>query len=75
MLTAIDAIQSREEGEIDTLETLTQDRSGLMTKKRHNYFNSEKKLSDADRDFVLDINILFENVVHTLARYGVLLKA
>ena len=75
MLTAIDAIQSREEGEIDTLETLTQDRSGLMTKMRHNYFNSEKELSDADRDFVLDITILFENVVHTLARYGVLLKA
>ena len=74
MLTAIDAIQSREEGEIDTLETLTQDRSALMTRMRHNYFNSEKELSEADRNFVLDVTILFENVVHTLARYGVLLK-
>ncbi|MDH3992285.1 MAG: Na/Pi symporter, partial [Gammaproteobacteria bacterium] len=67
MLTAIDAIESREEGEIDTLETLTQDRSALMTKMRHNYFNSEQDLSDADRNFVLDVTILFENVVQTLA--------
>jgi phosphate:Na+ symporter len=75
MLTAIDAISSREEGEIDTLETLTQDRSALMTKMRHNYLNSEGELAEADRNFVLDITILFENVVHTLARYGVLLKS
>ena len=74
MLTAIDAIESREEGEIDTLETLTQDRSALMTKMRHNYFDSEQDLSDADRNFVLDVTILFENVVQTLARYGTLLK-
>ena len=46
-----------------------------MTKMRHNYFNSEKDLSDADRNFVLDVTILFENVVQTLARYGVLLKS
>ena len=54
MLTAIDAIQSQDEGEIDTLETLTQDRSALMTKMRHNYFNSERELTEADRNFVLD---------------------
>jgi len=75
MLTAIDAINSQEEGEIDTLEILTQDRSSLMTKMRHNYFNSESQLSDADRNFVLDVTILFENVVQILARYGVLLKS
>lgn len=75
ILTAIDAINSREEGEIDTLEILTQDRSALMTKMRHNYFNSESELSDADRNFVLDVTILFENVVQILGRYGVLLKA
>ena len=75
MLTAIDAIQSQDEGEIDTLEILTQDRSALMTKMRHNYFNSEKDLSDADRNFVLDVTIFFENMVQTLARYGVLLKS
>lgn len=75
MLTAIDAIQSLEQSELDTLETLTQDRSELMKKMRHNYFNSEKELSEADRNFVLDITILFENVVQTLARYGVLLKS
>jgi phosphate:Na+ symporter len=75
MLTAIDAIQSQDEDEIDTLEILTQDRSALMTKMRHNYFNSEKDLSDTDRNFVLDVTIFFENMVQTLARYGVLLKS
>ena len=75
MLTAIDAIQSQDESEIDMLEMLTQDRSALMTKIRHNYFESERELSDADRNFVLDVTILFENVVQTLARYGVLLKS
>ena len=75
MLTAIDAIQDREEGKIDTLETFTQDRSELMTKIRHNYFDSEKELSQEDRNFVLDVTMLFENVVQTLARYGVLLKS
>ena len=75
MLTAIDAIQSQDESEIDTLEMLTQDRSALMTKIRHNYFESEQELSDVDRNFVLDVTIMFENVVQTLARYGVLLKS
>jgi phosphate:Na+ symporter len=75
MLAAIDAIRSREEGEIDTLEILTQDRSELMTKMRHNYFNSEMELAEADRNFVLDVTILFENVIQILARYGVLLKS
>jgi phosphate:Na+ symporter len=75
MLTAIDAIQSQDESEISTLETLTQDRSAVMTKMRHNYFESVKDLSEADRNFILDVTILFENVVQTLARYGVLLKS
>ena len=75
MLTAIEAIQSQDEDEIDTLEILTQDRSALMTKVRHNYFNSEKELSEEDRNFVLDVTILFENVVQTLSRYGLLLKS
>ena len=68
-------IQSQDEGEIDTLEILTEDRSALMTKVRHNYFNSEKELSEEDRNFVLDVTILFENVVQILSRYGLLLKS
>ena len=31
-------------------------------------------LSEEDRNFVLDITILFENAVHTLGRYGHLLR-
>ena len=75
ILTAIDAIESMDSGEIETLEMLTQDRSAMMTKIRHNYFESEKDLSNKDRNFVLDITILFENAVHTLGRYGHLLRA
>jgi phosphate:Na+ symporter len=74
ILTAIDAVGSKESGEIETLEMLTQDRSAMMTKIRHNYFESEKDLSTHDRNFVLDITILFENAVHTLGRYGHLLR-
>jgi phosphate:Na+ symporter len=75
ILTAIDAIESKDAGEIETLDLLTQDRSAMMTKIRHNYFESEKDLSNEDRNFVLDITILFENAVHTLGRYGHLLRA
>lgn len=75
ILTAIDAIESKDSDEIATLEMLTQDRSAMMTKIRHNYFESEKDLSNKDRNFVLDITILFENAVHTLGRYGYLLRA
>jgi hypothetical protein len=48
LLATIDAIQSQDEEEIDTLETLTVDRSSLMTKISHNYFDSEKELSEGD---------------------------
>ena len=74
ILTAIDAFDTQDAGEIDTLEMLTQDRSTMMTKIRHNYFESEQDLSTEDRNFVLDITILFENAVHTLGRYGKLLR-
>jgi len=75
VLTAIDAIESKDSDEIETLEMLTQDRSAMMTKIRHNYFESEKDLSSKDRNFVLDVTVLFENAVHTLGRYGHLLRA
>jgi len=75
ILTAIDAFDTQEAGEIDTLEMLTQDRSAMMTRIRHNYFESEKDLATEDRNFVLDITILFENAVHTLGRYGQLLRS
>ena len=75
ILTAIDAIESHEAGEIDMLEMLTGDRSDMMTKIRHNYFETEKNLSQEDRNFVLDITVLLENAVHTLGRYSHLLRA
>ena len=73
ILTALDAITSRDAGEVETLAMLTQDRTGLMKKVRHNYFESEGQLTDAERNFVLDVTMLFENVVQTLAQYGRLL--
>jgi phosphate:Na+ symporter len=75
MLTAIDAIESQDEDEISMLEMLTTDRSEMMQRIRHNYFESEKDLSVQDRNFVLDITILFENAVLTLGRYGQLLRS
>ncbi len=74
ILTAIDALESQEAGEIAMLEMLTQDRSDMMTKIRHKYFESEKDLSQQDRNFVLDVTILLENAVHTLGRYSHLLR-
>jgi phosphate:Na+ symporter len=73
VLTAIEAIRSRDEAEIEMLEMLTQDRSDMMTKIRHKYFESESELSSTGRNFVLDITILLENAVHTLGRYARLL--
>jgi phosphate:Na+ symporter len=74
VLTAIDAIESQSEGEVETLALLTQDRSEMMTRILHNYFTVEGELKNEDRNFVLDITMLLENVVHTLARYGQLLE-
>ena len=74
ILTAIDAIESQTESEIDTLAMLTHDRAEMMTRFRRSYFNSEQELSTEDRNFILDITILFENAIQTLARYGSVLK-
>jgi phosphate:Na+ symporter len=75
MLTAIEAIESGDDAEIETLALLTQDKAELMAKLRHDYFDSETDLSQEERSFILDVTILFENAVQTLARYGVLLKS
>ena len=74
ILTAIDAIESQDEDEINTLAMLTQDRTDMMDRFRRNYFNSEQELSREDRNFILDVTILFENAIQTLARYGSVLK-
>lgn len=75
ILAAIDALDSQSGSELDTLEMFTQDRSEMMTRVRRNFFNSEQELSRDERNFVLDITILFENSVQSLARYGTILKA
>ena len=74
VLAAIDAIESKQEGEIDELTKFTYDRSEMMQKFRHDYFNSEQELSRQDRTFILDVTMLFESAVQTLSRYGLLLS-
>ena len=74
ILTAVDAIESQTESEIDTLDMLTQDRTDMMDRFRRNYFNTEQELSRADRNLILDVTILFENAIQTLSRYGSVLK-
>jgi phosphate:Na+ symporter len=73
MLAALDAIASKDSGEVEMLAMLTQDRTELMKKVRHNYFESEGQLSDEERNFVLDVTMCLENIVQTLAHYGRLL--
>jgi len=75
LLTALDAISSMDKGEVDTLSMLTQDRTELMKKVRHNYFENEGQLSDDERNFVLDVTMLLENIVQSLAHYGRLLRS
>jgi phosphate:Na+ symporter len=75
IMTTIDALKSHDEEEIDMLEMLTQDRSDMMVRIRHSYFESEQDLSEHERNFVLDITILLENAVNSLSRYGKLLRA
>lgn len=74
VMAAIDAIESKNESEIDALAKFTYDRTDMMAKIRHDYFNSEQELSKQERTFVLDITMLFESVIQTLSRYGVLLS-
>ena len=75
ILTAIDAIRSKDSGEVETLSMLTQDRTEMMKKLRQNYFASERQMTEAERNFVLDVTMLLENTVQTLARYGRLLES
>lgn len=74
VLTAIDAVASKDEMDIDMLKMLTQDRGDMMTKVRRNSFSSEHELSPLERNFILDITIIFENAVLTLRRYAELLN-
>ena len=75
VMTAIDATESADEDDLHMLDSLTQDRSAMMTKIRHSYFDEEQNLSRDDRNFVMDISILLENAVQTLNRYVQLLGA
>lgn len=75
ILTALDAIKSQTQEDIETLKILTGDRSEMMDKIRRNYFQSEQNFSEADRNFILDITILFENAALTINRYVGLMKA
>ncbi len=75
VLTWLDAFESRGPEEIDLIVKLTGDRSEMMDKIRRNYLKSEEALSETDRNFILDITILFENVALTLGRHIYLLKA
>jgi|GEM_PF-765129 len=74
VLSAIDALESGDEMDIDMLASMTQDRSDMMVNLRNAYFQAEHELSNDARGFVLDITMLLENVVKTLSRYGQLLK-
>ena len=74
LLSAIEALESGDEVDIDMLASMTQDRSDMMANLRKAYFQAEHDLNNEARSFVLDITMLMENVVKTLSRYGQVLK-
>jgi hypothetical protein len=75
ILAAIDAAASMGPEELETLERMTHDRAETMDRIRNAYFQSEQQLSQADRNFVLDVTILFENAVLVLGRIRHLLTS
>lgn len=68
VLAAVDAAKSMGTDELETLGRMTHDRAETMDRIRNAYFQSEQQFSQADRNFVLDITILFENAVLSLGR-------
>ena len=75
ILMEIDAIRSGDREEIDELANVTGDRSEMMDQVRRRYLKAEEELSATDRNFVLDITILFENGVAAISRSAELLRA
>ena len=67
ILTEIEALRSKDLTELELLKNLTSDRGEIMDSVRKKYMQSEKELTEEDRNFVLDITILFENGVATLS--------
>ena len=74
LLTAIEALESGDEMDIDMLASMTQDRADMMANLRKAYFQAEQGLNNEARSFVLDVTMLLENIVKTLSRYGQVLK-
>ena len=75
VLAAVDAARSMGPDELETLGRMTHDRAETMDRIRNAYFQSEQQLSRADRNFVLDVTILFENAVLSLGRIRHLLAS
>jgi phosphate:Na+ symporter len=75
ILMEIDAIRSGDREEVDELANVTGDRSEMMDQVRKRYLQAEEELSATDRNFVLDITILFENAVAAISRSAELLRA
>lgn len=70
ILTAIDALAAGDEEELGSLALLTTDRSEMMDRVRKSYFRLGEELSQEERNFILDITILFESAVQSLSRMG-----
>lgn len=73
-LTAIEATESDDDGDLEILITLTSDKGPLMEKTRRSYLSSEKVLSPEDRALILYVTNLYERSVWALGRYGMYLS-
>jgi phosphate:Na+ symporter len=68
LLAAVDAQASGDPVDLEALRRMTHDRTEIMDRVRRACLHSAEQLAHADRNFVLDITILFENAVLAMAR-------
>lgn len=74
ILTAISALDDRDLGECDMLDTMTAERGESMEQIRKRYLASADNVSPEHRNNVLRITSVFERASWSLGRYGKLLR-
>jgi hypothetical protein len=70
----VDAVESLDKSDVETLIQITSDRGGLMGKIRDIYLSSEHQLGPDEKSLLLHITNLFELIVWLLRRLGMGLR-
>jgi hypothetical protein len=72
LLTALDALESKDPGTIELLVQITEDRGDLVERIR-NDFLADKTASVTDRALLLQVTSVFERIVWMVHRLGALM--